>query len=288
MKNFSTHEVSKNSKNDILGDRYEKILAQTSWQGTKVLDINGKDLTQENKSFIGLAKYDEKTGFYEFFDKETGKTRGDEGTYFVTNDGEKRILISDTKKYQAIVEITELNDKKFTYRRMGVDKEGKEIEVYVEHIPYTEQSLSFTNGRHKMNKKTGDIITSDPGSKILSSKLWYGTLVLDENGNDVTKENKMFISLEKFESDNNKYEFFDLETGKTRGDFGYYDVLFNNKIRSHMSIGKNKYGASLELTELNDKKFTYKRVGKNKDGKDTTVYVEHKPYAGEFTPQFTF
>ncbi|MFK4899266.1 DUF4822 domain-containing protein [Lactococcus petauri] len=286
--NAPIQETSKSSKSDILGDIYENTLSQTSWQGTKVVDAQGKDLTKENMNFIGLAKYDDKTGFYEFFDKETGETRGDEGTYFVTNDGTKRVLISTTKEYQALVEITELNEKKFTYKRMGVDKEGKEIEVYVEHVPYTDKSLSFTNGRQKLEKQTGEIDTSEPGSKILGSTLWNGTVVRDEDGNDVTAENQMFISLAKFDPNENKYEFFDLETGNSRGDFGYYDVLFNNKIRSHMSIGENKYGAVLELTELNDKKFTYKRVGKDKAGKDVAVYVEHEPYTGAFAPQFTF
>jgi hypothetical protein len=112
--------------------------------------------------------------------------------------------------------------------------------------------------------------------------------VRDEQGNDVTKENQMFISLAKFDPKENKYEFFNLGTGDSRGDFGYYDVLFNNKIRSHMSIGENKYGAVLELTELNDKKFTYKRLGKDKEGRDAPVYVEHEPYTGELMPQFTF
>lgn len=286
--NAPIQETFKSSKSDILGDKFENTLSQTSWQGTKVVDAQGKDLTKENMNFIGLAKYDDKTGFYEFFDKETGETRGDEGTYFVTNDGTKRVLISNTKEYQALVEITELNEKKFTYKRMGVDKEGKEIEVYVEHVPYTDKSLSFTNGRQKLEKQTGEIDTSEPGSKILGSTLWNGTVVRDEDGNDVTAENQMFISLAKFDPNESKYEFFDLDTGNSRGDFGYYDVLFNHKIRSHMSIGENKYGAVLELTEINDTKFTYKRVGKDKAGKDIAVYVEHEPYTGDFTPQFTF
>jgi uncharacterized protein YnzC (UPF0291/DUF896 family) len=281
-------ESSNNSKSNILGDKYEKTLSQTSWQGTKVVDVKGNDLTKENMNFIGLAKYDDKSGFYEFFDKETGETRGDEGTYFVTNDGTKRVLISGTKDYQALVEITELKENKFTYKRMGVDKEGKELEVYVEHVPYTDKSLSFTNGRQKLDDKTGEIDTSESGSEILGSTLWNGTVVRDEKGNDVTAENQMFISLAKFDPKENKYEFFNLGTGDSRGDFGYYDVLFNNKIRSHMSIGENKYGAVLELTELNDKKFTYKRLGKDKEGRDAPVYVEHEPYTGELMPQFTF
>ncbi|MGU4841522.1 DUF4822 domain-containing protein, partial [Escherichia coli] len=75
---------------------------------------------------------------------------------------------------------------------------------------------------------------------------------------------------------------------KTRGDFGYFQVIDNNKIRAHVSIGDNKYGAALELTELNDKRFTYTRMGKDNNGKEIKVFVEHEPYEGDFTPDFTF
>lgn len=46
-------------------------------------------------------------------------------------------------------------------------------------------------------------------------------------------------------------------------------------------------GAILELTELTKNKFTYKRTGKDKDGNDITVYVEHEPYEGDLNPKFT-
>lgn len=286
------NQVSQHSsshKNDSsLGNQYEKTLSQTNWQGTKVYDAQGNDLTKENSNFIGLAKYDSKTGYYEFFDKTTGKTRGDEGTFFVTNDGTKRVLISATQNYQAVVDITELNHHKFTYKRMGVDKNGQSVEVYVEHVPYKAKNLKFTHGREKLHTQTGKIVKSKPGSQILGSTLWHGTVVRDEQGNDVTKENQMFISLAKFDAQTSKYEFFDVNTGNTRGDFGYFDVIFKNKIRSHVSIGQNKYGAVLEITELNSQKFTYKRMGKDAAGKDIVVYVEHEPYRGAFNPAFTF
>lgn len=275
------------SKKDDLGNQYEKMLAHTNWEGTKVYDEQGNDLTEVNGNFIGLAKYDNKTGFYEFFDKNTGKTRGDEGTFFITNDGTKRVLISSTKNYQALVDIKELNDQKFTYKRMGVDKGGQEKEVYVEHKSYKKE-LSFTHGRQELSDTTGEIVDTKPGSYILGKTLWQGTVVHDEKGNDVTKYNQNFISLAKFDSIKSKYEFFDISTGTTRGDFGYFDVLFNNKIRSHASIGENKYGAVLEITELNSKKFTYKRMGKDNSGNDVSVYVEHEPYEGSHTPEFTF
>lgn len=57
---------SSHKPDSSLGNRYEKTLSQTNWQGTKVYDAQGNDLTKENSNFIGLAKYDNKTGYYEF------------------------------------------------------------------------------------------------------------------------------------------------------------------------------------------------------------------------------
>ena len=112
--------------------------------------------------------------------------------------------------------------------------------------------------------------------------------LLDEDGNDITKYNLNFISLTNSDDKSNKYEFFNAETGESLGNYGYFDIVHENKIRAHVSIGVNKYGAALELTELNANKFTYKRTGKDKDGKDITVFVEHKPYKGDFKPKFSF
>ncbi|EOH92876.1 lipoprotein [Enterococcus haemoperoxidus ATCC BAA-382] len=281
-------EQTKKGNNKTKGDKLNHILGKTNWQGTKVYDKDNNDLTAENANFIGLAKYDAETGRYEFFDAQTGESRGDRGTFFITNDGTKRILISETMNYQAVVGLTELTNKKFTYTRKGKDKAGNEVDVFVEHIPYNKEKLSFTEDEKPLNTTTGKIDTKKDGAKILGKTLWNGTKVLDEAGSDVTESNKNFISLAKFDADTNKYEFFNLDTGISRGDFGYFDVLNHNKIRAHVSIGQNKYGAALELTELNDKKFTYKRMGKDKSGNDITVFVEHEPYAGQFKPAFSF
>ena len=269
------------------GQEMANILSSTNWQGTRVYDKNKNDLTKENANFIGLAKYNVKSGRYEFFDAETGESRGDKGTFFITNDGKKRILISESMNYQAVVEMTKLNKDIFTYKRMGKDAKGNDVEVFVEHIPYKENELTFTDPNKQLDAVTGDIVKDIDGDKILGSTLWNGTKVLDEDGNDITRYNTMFISLAKFDDKTNQYEFFNLETGKSRGDFGYFDIVNENKIRAHASIGANKYGAALELTELNKNKFTYKRTGKDKDGKDITVFVEHEPYKGDFKPKFT-
>lgn len=186
------------------GQKMANILSDTNWQGTRVLDKDKNDLTKENANFIGLAKYDAKSGRYEFFDAKTGASRGDKGTFFITNDGKKRILISESMKYQAVVDMTKLNKNIFTYKRMGKDANGKDVEVFVEHVPYKEKELSFTDPDKQLNTTTGDIVKNVDGDKILGGTLWHGTKVLDEAGNDVTQFNSNFISLAKFDDKSNK------------------------------------------------------------------------------------
>lgn len=268
------------------GQKLASILSNTNWQGTKVYDKDNNDLTKYNANFIGLAKYDDETSRYEFFDKTTKESRGDKGTFFITNDGKFRVLISESMGYQAVVKITELNKDMFTYKRMGKDANGNDVEVFVDHIPYKETELSFTDPDKKLETTTGKIVTNIDGDKILAGTLWQGTVALDENGNDVSSYNSNYLGLAKYDDKTNKYEFFDAKTGESRGDYGYFDVVHGNKIRAHVSLGM-KYGAVLELTELNENKFTYKRKGKDKDGKDITITVEHIPYDGDIKLKFS-
>ncbi|MFE4810762.1 DUF4822 domain-containing protein, partial [Peribacillus simplex] len=204
----SNHQVAKaqhshkgiQSENKLTkGQKMANILSSTNWQGTRVYDKHHNDLTKENANFIGLAKYDVKTGRYEFFDAKTGESRGDKGTFFITNDGKKRVLISESMNYQAVVDMTELNEDVFTYKRMGKDTNGNDIEVFVEHVPYKDKELSFTDPDKQLDTTTGVIVKDVDGDKILGGTLWNGTKVLDEDGNDVTKYNSMFISLAKFD-----------------------------------------------------------------------------------------
>ncbi|PFM12681.1 S-layer protein [Bacillus cereus] len=269
------------------GQLLASILGETNWKGTKVYDKDHNDLTKENQNFIGLAKYDAKTARYEFFNANTGESRNDSGTFFITNDGKKRVLISETQNYQAVVELTQLDKEKFTYKRMGKDAKGNDVEVFVEHVPYHEKELSFTRPDKNLESSTGKIVTDVDGDEILSSTLWNGTVVLDEQGNNVTKYNSNLISLAKYDKNTNKYEFFNVNTGESRGDYGFFDVVHGNKIRAHVSLGNNKYGAVLELTELNKDKFTYTRIGKDANGKDIKIFVEHEPYTGDLKPNFT-
>jgi hypothetical protein len=270
------------------GQKKTNILTSTAWQGTKVYDKQHHDLTKENQEFIGLAKYDKVSGRYEFFDKKTKQSRGDAGIFFITADGKKRILISQTKNYQAVVDLIKVSAKKFTYKRMGKDQNGQPTEVFVEHVPYTKIKLKFSTPKEKLTAKTGKIVKKTDGAALLAKTLWQGQKVVDQDGNDVTAQNQQFISLAKFDAKTNKYEFFNPQTGQSKGDFGYFAVLANNKIRAHVSLGQKKYGAVLELTEFNPQKFTYKRMGTGLDGQPTTVYVEHVPYKGDLTPKFSF
>ncbi|YCI74834.1 DUF4822 domain-containing protein [Bacillus sp. R1-10] len=280
QKQEQTAKESNQESKSTAGQELTEILSGTNWQGTKVYDKNNNDLTKENANFIGLAKYDDETSRYEFFDKNTKESRGDKGIFFITN-GKMRVLISESMGYQAVVEITELNKDMFTYKRMGKDANGNDVEVFVDHIPYTETELSFTDPDKNLETYTGDVETDVDGDKILSSTPWQGTVALDEKGNDVSSYNSNYLGLAKYDDKTNKYEFFDAKTGESRGDYGYYDVVHGNKIRAHVSLGENKYGAVLELTELNENKFTYKRIGKDKEGKDITITVEHIPYEGD-------
>ncbi len=288
MEEVKTENAANQRQVDITkGQANASILSSTNWQGTKVYDKNKKDLTAENSNFIGLAKYDANSGRYEFFDAKTGASRDDKGIFFITNDGKHRVLISESKNYQAIVEITELTNNVFTYKRMGKDANGKDVEVFVEHVPYKDKKLTFTKKDKALKNSTGTIVKDVDGDNILADTLWQGTVVLDASGNDVTQYNLNFISIAKYDADTNRYEFFNPETGESRGDYGYFNVIHGNKLRAHVSIGENKYGAVLEITELNKNKFTYLRTGKDKDGKDITVFVEHEPYTGKFNPEFT-
>ena len=56
---------------------------------------------------------------------------------------------------------------------MGKDANGKDVEVFVEHVPYKEKELSFTDPDKRLNTTTGDIVKNVDGDKILST-LWHG------------------------------------------------------------------------------------------------------------------
>ena len=72
--NSATANLGKHQNNgQTRGDKATKILSGTDWQGTRVYDAAGNDLTAENANFIGLAKYDGETGFTSFSTKILGK-----------------------------------------------------------------------------------------------------------------------------------------------------------------------------------------------------------------------
>lgn len=274
------------SGNRVSAAAYEpnQVLGSTNWEGTFVYDAKGNDVTSQNSGFIGRAKYDATTNRYEFFDKQTNVSRGDKGVFFVTQDGKKRILLSELG-YRVVVDMVRLDENMFTYRRTGIQKDGSQGNVFVEHVPYSGE-LTFTSQPPTLSKETGTIVKDQPGRTILSTTKWQGTKAFDENGNDVSDYNRGYLGLARYESKSGRYEFFDVQ-GNTRNDYGYYDVIYGNKERTLISLGSN-YGATLELTELNNNRFTYTRNGKDGDGNDIKITVEHEPYTGEYPLDFTF
>ena len=262
-----------------------EILGSTNWQGTIVTDEQGNDVTSQNSNFIGLAKYDTKSNHYEFFDAATGQTRNDRGTFFITQDGKKRILFSELG-YNVAVDMVELNNHLFTYSRTGKQADGSDGKVTVEHVPYA-GALEFTTTLPELTTQTGPIDRSKEGRTILSEHFWEGTVALDQQGNDVSAYNQNYLGLARYDDKTGRYEFFDKTTGQTRGDYGYFDVVRDNKVRASLSLGMN-YGAQLELTEINAQRFTYARQGKDAQGNDIPITVEHERYTGEFPLDFTF
>ncbi|MGM0218490.1 hypothetical protein IGI43_001600 [Enterococcus sp. AZ126] len=262
-----------------------EILGSTNWQGTIVTDEQGNDVTLQNSNFIGLAKYDTKSNHYEFFDAATGQTRNDRGTFFITQDGKKRILFSELG-YNVAVDMVELNNHLFTYSRTGKQADGSDGKVTVEHVPYA-GALEFTTTLPELTTQTGPIDRSKEGRSILSEHFWEGTVALDKQGNDVSAYNQSYLGLARYDDKTGRYEFFDKTTGQTRGDYGYFDVVRDNKVRASLSLGMN-YGAQLELTEINAQRFTYTRQGKDAQGNDIPITVEHERYTGEFPLDFTF
>lgn len=177
-----------------------------------------------------------------------------------------------------------LDSEKFTYRRNGIQEDCSQGFVYVEHVPYSGE-LQFTTPMPPLTTEKGIIDKSKPGRNILASTFWQGTVAKDKDENDVSEYNQNFLGLARYEQSTGRYQFFDTEV-KSRNDFGYFDVINDNKERTHFSLGR--YAATLELTELNSKRFTYQRNEKNATGEDIIITVEHEPYTGSHPLNFTF
>ena len=102
----------------------------------------------------------------------------------------------------------------------------------------------------------------------------------------MTAANQNFISLAKFDPNTSKYEFFNLQKVKPAA------ILGTSKWWTITRFGPMyllvRIATSLELTELNNDRFTYTRMGKDNAGNDIQVFVEHEPYQGTYHPAFTF
>lgn len=187
-------------------------------------------------------------------------------TFFITQEGKKRILFSELG-YNVAVDMVELNNDVFTYSGTGKQADVSDGKVIVEHVPYA-GALEFTTTLPKLITQTGSIDCS-------------------KEGRDFSAYNQSYLGLAHYDDQTGSYQFFDKTTGQTRGNYGYLDVVRDNKVRASLSLGMN-YGAQLELTEINDQRFTYTRQGKDAQGNDIPITVENERYTGEFPLDFTF
>ncbi|MGA3603354.1 DUF4822 domain-containing protein, partial [Lysinibacillus agricola] len=73
----------------------------------------------------------------------------------------------------------ELTNNMFTDKRMWKDANGNEVEVVVEHVPYKDKNLTFTEPDKTLTPSPGTIVEDIDGGKLLADTLWQGTIVLD-------------------------------------------------------------------------------------------------------------
>ncbi len=81
-----------------------------------VYDRNGNDLTDENQTYYMQSNLMQPPSFHEFFDKETGESTGDEGTFFMTagiTDVSRLVIISETKKLSRCIPLRTLYQDTF-------------------------------------------------------------------------------------------------------------------------------------------------------------------------------
>ena len=103
-----------------------KILSDVTWKTTVVKNQKGEDVTAANGGYVGFADY-RPDGRFEIrgFDNVVRSS----GTWALTPDGKKRILVTD--KWSRVVDILVLNKNLFTYRITN----GNGEVVDVEHVP---------------------------------------------------------------------------------------------------------------------------------------------------------
>jgi hypothetical protein len=136
-------------------------------------------------------------------------------------------------------------------------KTGRELETEGRKI--TTEIYNAMNDAEK--KKNAAKILADAGK-------WKTTEVRDENGNDVTRENEMYVGLAVYSGD--RYEFFNLD-GVPKNDRGYFFITDDMK-RILVSETQN-YTRIVDITELTPTLFVYRVT--NPQG--MVVYVSHEP-----------
>lgn len=103
-----------------------QILSSTKWKTTVVKNAAGADVTATNPNYIGIAAFNMDGSF--IITDFAGGFRSS-GTWAITADGKKRILVAAT--FTRIVDIITLNSESFTYEIMNADS----TKVQVFHEP---------------------------------------------------------------------------------------------------------------------------------------------------------
>jgi hypothetical protein len=104
-----------------------QILSSTRWKTTMVKNAAGQDVTAANMAYVGYATYNS-NGTFTITDL-TGAPKSS-GTWAITADGKKRILVTST--FTRIVDIITLTSSSFVYEVMNAD--STKVQVYHEPV----------------------------------------------------------------------------------------------------------------------------------------------------------
>ncbi len=136
-----------------------------------------------------------------------------------------------------------------------------------------------------------EISRIDP--EALGKTPWLTTEVRREDRPDVNVKDDYLgvVGLSLWDTGNNRYEFFDTETGASKlahGGGGYYFVTGNK--RHHILVPEGGGVVKRRLEVLDDAEFAYTRVVPERliEGNPlVTIRVVHRPYRGALKIRFT-
>jgi hypothetical protein len=138
----------------------------------------------------------------------------------------------------------------------------------------------------------GDPSTVDP--EALSRTPWLTTAVyIDGHPETNVKDDYLgVVGLALWDTQRNRYEYFDTETGASKlaqGGGGYFFVTGDKS--THVIVPDIGGGAvARKIERLDDAEFTYTRIVPEKliaGNRPVKIWVVHKPYRGPLKFQFT-